>query len=303
MYSIPDEVNEECYDRDWHTGETVRIKHIHTSDGEECSANKDAALAITRKADGWWWHCFRCGESGFKQDSAVKVAQVEKHLAALRYVAPYKSEERVTLPNDFMLCKDTPNINKYVPKQVYHWLWQNNIHGEIFQKYEVGWSDYYQRCIIPIYEPICFRKDIINRKLVGWIGRDVRAISKEWRKKDSIPKYILRKSKRYNRIYFHAYAASDDYVIVEDVLSAMKVNFVCGVNTVALLTTSIPTSMLLKLKGKNIILWLDHDQLFNVIATCIKGTNLGLNIKHIHTKRDPKSINDFAIMHEVNRKR
>jgi hypothetical protein len=297
-YNIPAEVEEECYDHDWHTGQTKRIRHVAQEDGSDCSSKKDAALSILRKADGWWYNCFRCGEHGFKPDTAIAVEQVEKELSALRMIKQYKSVESPSLPVDFIKVQDTPQIEKAVPNHVYSLLWSHSVSGKLFQQYNFGWSGRYQRCIIPIYE---YETDRMKTKLVGWVGRDCSNLTKKERAKKKVPKYILRKSKEYNRIYFHAPAESDTYVIVEDALSAIKIHDACDVNAIALLTTHIPTTMLLKFKHKKIILWLDEDQLSNMIMTTVKGSSLGMDVSYIHTLRDPKCYNEFAIQYNINK--
>jgi hypothetical protein len=299
MHNIPDEVEDACYNNEWFIGESKRVQHLYRKDGSECSIKKGPALSIIRKPDGWWYHCFRCGISGFKEDNAMSVEHVEKEIKSLQEHKQYLSVPKITLPADFIQLQDHPNLNKNVPKIAYTWLWQFGIYDEPYKKYNIGWSDLYQRCIIPIYE----YSSLTERDLVGWIGRDCRNLTKEERVKDKVAKYLTRKSNKYDRIYFHAPADSDVYVIVEDALSAIKVNMSCDVNAYALLTTSIPTSLLLKLIDKHIIMWLDTDQLTNMINVLARGSNLGLNVDYIHTGKDPKTYNKFEIQHKINEKR
>lgn len=302
-YETPMEVEAACLDHDWHTGETKRIRHAVREDGSDCSPGKTAALSILRKANGWWWRCFRCGMQGFKPDRAIPVEQVETEMAALRYIRPYKALDHVSLPVDMILLADDPSKTKEVPNYAYSWLFNNNLDGSIYKNYNVGWSPRFQRVIIPIYEYHESEVKGVERKLVGWVGRDARNLSKDMRARLQTPKYILRKKKDYNRIYFTAPAPSDTYIFVEDALSAMKIRDAVSVNTIALLTTHIPTSMLMKFVGKKIILWLDQDQLFNMILTQAKATHLGLDVKYIHTNKDPKGYNTFAIQHKINGRR
>ena len=291
--TLPNEL-EAAFEKEWKTGETRRITHMHKEDGSDCSINKNPALSILRKADGWWYHCFRCGLSGFHSDTHKTPQEVEKELKALRQEFEYCVYDKILLPIDYIPLKEDRPPPDGVPNQAYHWLWKYSIESETYEKFSVGWSDTYNRCIIPLYE-YAKAGDEIAKKLIGWIGRDCREnVTKEQRAKEGVAKYLTKKQKGYKRVYFHAPADSNTYVIVEDVLSAMKVWASSNVNALALLNTFISSELLLKLRNKKIILWLDNDQLTNMINVVSKGGALGMDISHIHTTHDPKYYNKFA---------
>jgi hypothetical protein len=294
---IPDELRVACRNWQWKVGTTKRIKHLHREDGSDCSVGKSAALSVLRKADGWWYHCFRCGLSGFYGDGTKTPEQVESELKALKQEKAFEVMNHISLPFDFKAMTDDPTT-KGVPDYAYNWLWKYSLTGEIFKHYNIGWSEGYSRCVVPIYEYAVVGTELA-KKLVGWIGRDCRLLTKEERSKMGAAKYILKKSKDYKRVYFHAPAESDTYVIVEDVLSAIKINLACSVNVFALLNTYVPPKLMLRLRHKKVILWLDGDQLENMLRVVAKGSCMGLDISHIHTEQDPKCYNIFAVQQKI----
>lgn len=281
---------------DWELGQVRRIVHKTREDGTNCSEGKDPALSIMRKADGWWFLCFRCGYSGYIGDVHKSPEEMQAILEGLKKEKEFEALDCITLPADFQ-CLTDPSEHEdgvNIPYTAYNWFWESDIQQVVYENYNVGWSDVYSRVIIPIYEYANYGSQL-SRKLVGWIGRDVRKITKAERKAGGIAKYLTRKSSEYKRIFFHAPWKSNTYVIVEDVLSAMKISHACEVNAIALLTTFVPKDLLLRLRKHKIILWLDNDQGINMMKTTTEATSLGVNCDFVQTVKDPKWYNSVAI--------
>lgn len=286
---------------EWELGQTKRITHYEREDGTNCSRGKDQALSVMRKVDGWWFTCFRCGYSGYIGDTKKSPAEIEATLDALKQKKEFEAMDCITLPADFQpLCNDPTehDAGVNIPYTAYNWFWEHNITGDEYMKFNVGWSDVYSRVIVPIYE-YAAQGEKLARKLVGWIGRDVRKMTKTERQAGNHAKYLTRKSSEYKRIYFHAPYNSDVYVIVEDVLSAIKVSHDAKVNAIALLTTFIPRELCLKLRKNRIILWLDHDQVGNMIKSTSSLSAIGIRCTYIHTYKDPKRYNGVLIRSKV----
>ena len=275
---------------DWKLGETKRIHHAACSDG------KDAALAVLRKADGWWFYCFRCEFKGFVGDGRKTPTEVATMLNNMRKEKAYERMDVLTLPDDFIPIKQ--HHDKRVPWAAYRWFYDAMILPQSLEEYNCGWSPSYNRVIVPIYEyaevDACLAK-----KLIGWIGREVECSSKEERKQKEIAKYITRKSNEYAHIFFHAPAPSDHYVVVEDVLSAIRMRQACNWNGIALLTTYFPKALMMRLRKKQITLWLDSDQLGHTMRYLTAMQQLGIDAKYCLTARDPKCYNDVAIRNMV----
>jgi hypothetical protein len=110
------------------------------------------------------------------------------------------------------------------------------------------------------------------------------------------PKYRNARQVGIKSIYFRRnQETSNNLVIVEDILSAIKVGRYC--NSLALLGSYVPDDLITKLqKYEKIFIWLDYDKLSSSYkyAKRIKALT-GLPVKVIITKEDPKYINDTAI--------
>jgi hypothetical protein len=296
---IPEELEQAIKDHpDWAVGQTLRVSH------EDCSKGKanPNAMAIIKKSDGYWFHCFRCQEfQGFVGDRKKTITEMKAQLASLKNFEIYAEFNTLGLPLDAQAMGRTRRHD--LPWLAYQWGWNCDIDGSTIEKYDFHWSPSYNRVIIPIYEWTSKGK-VLLKKLIGWVGREVDCRSKEQREKENIAKYITRKSSEYNRIFFHAPCInSDTYVLVEDILSAIKVREVCNVNAIALLTTSIPTKLLIKLKGKRVLIWLDFDQLPATMRYFALAKQWGINCKYLHTKKDPKNYDATQLNTYVNGKK
>jgi len=268
-------------------GDSFRMKHEFKMNGSVCTeSHKDPALVITRDTSGWVWHCHRCHESGFIGDRYVdpestvnKVKQITEteELPQATYI--------VKLPDDFVpLVEKVSEGGYYVPEvpfEAHDWLWQYNINEKEMLKFGFGWSNKYKMVILPLYSDD-------GQTFEGWLGRRVLDKMKN--------KYHIQKSKgNPNRLYFTIKGSGSSVILVEDCLSAIRVNDSLNVTTIALLTTSIDETLINKLRGKEVYVWLDADALSNSVAMVSRLRQLGIQTKHIHTTKDPKCYNNVAI--------
>jgi hypothetical protein len=288
---LPEELLFAIKEMDWFIGQNRRILH------KECSEGKTPALSIIKKADGFWFNCFRCKElKGFfgdKQKSPEEVAQMLKNMET---ETPYRSMDVAYLPMD---CVPMLGGTDSTPSKAYLWLWDHKIDDDAVNAFNICWSPSYYRVIIPIYEYGEYGGGAVaevTTKLIGWVGRDIQELTKKQRKEMKCPKYITHKSSEYDNIFFHApNYASNQYVITEDILSAIRVNSAMKVNAIALLTTYMPTRLMLKLRKKEVIMWLDPDMRKVTMGHVAKMNSFGMNAKAILSNKDPKCYNDLAI--------
>jgi len=93
------------------------------------------------------------------------------------------------------------------------------------------------------------------------------------------------------------YGEGDILVLVEDILSAIKVSRVSGYCAVPLLGSSLPTDWQSTLTDKYdiILFWLDRDKAKNSIRFKNRIKSLGKASKVIITERDPKEYNTKEI--------
>lgn len=265
-----------------HPGQSRRTVHVGCSDG------KDPALSVTRIAEGWVFNCFRCDFKGFIGLDRLPADQIVK-MVKDAFVKPHKEEANIKLPRDwkpmFKVDMQTWVSANKIPIEAYTWLWDAGITDEMGADNMIGWSDQYRRVIIPIMDE--------EGKLQGWIGRDVFYDKKT----KQGHKYILRKQAGLaRRIYFTKHQKdSTTVVMVEDILSAIRVNWATSFETVALLTTSVGTDLLHEYMDYKMVIWLDDDQLSNMVMTVARAQGFGIKATHINSSKDPKTYNDVAI--------
>ena len=282
-------------------GDSFRIRHEFMDNGNICTPmDKDPAMVVTRVSNGWLFVCHRCHKQGMIPDVSLSPGRTRKRIEALKNIQVNEKVKEVHIPSDiiFMAADDKEEMQGRpigVPWKAYHYLWKFGITGNMIPRYQIGWSDMWQRLIIPLYEYGNFGKEL-TYKMVGWVGRDV-----EYKKGNKYPKWLTR-SKKGKRRYFMAPGDENIVVLVEDSISAMKVKEATGFTTIALLTTSIGDDLMRWLRDKIVYLWLDSDMLAHSVKTVSRMRGLGLNAKHIHTTKDPKEYNLLFIIDTIRSK-
>ena len=255
------------------------IKHLHT-DGECCGIlpHKSPAMNVTQLEDGWIWYCFRCQKGGKKHISSLAPAAYRAWINR-PVIQPNQVVKQVELPIDF--TENIPPIGKV-------WLYKYGITDEEIKYYNIGYSAYFGRVIMPVYE---------GEKLIFWIGRNIGEVTM------TNPKYKTVKNYKRKNIYFKVEPEVDKIdgiCIVEDALSAIKV----GRHTVsyALIAAHVPDKLILDIRKRVpiIYLWLDPDKQDKMIKWVQRYTMMGVNIKMIVSDKDPKEYNNKQIIGYLN---
>lgn len=249
---------EEWFSTDVPEGVWKRFRH------PSCSSGKSKALAIARTGSGWVWHCHRCDQHGFKPAANLSPKDMMKWLKSKGEKAQEYTKE-VQLPEDFTFT---------IPTKGLAWLYGNGVSKEQMKQYHFGYSQYYDRVILPVYD-----KD----KLIYWEGRYLGVPDKYH------PKYMKVSDSNRMNIYFVVDGHSTETVVlVEDILSAVKVGdlFDCY----AMLYAFIPDNLVFELAKKygSIILWLDADKEHQMISRTMRYRSFGINVEFRKTKKDPK---------------
>jgi hypothetical protein len=263
-------------------GASRRVVH------DDCSDGKDAALSVKRVAEGYVFNCFRCGYKGFVGNRKLPAAQILRMVNNMS-VKPHMEVEDLSLPEDMVLLNDQADSS--VPIEAFQYLWEGGITDRLMKRYDFGWSDSFQRVIIPIRDE--------EGTLLAWLGRD------PYYDKDkgySQAKYILRKQKGVQRrVYFTCHnTKAQKVVFVEDVLSAIRVHEATELEAVALLTTSVGSDLLREYMAYDIVIWLDPGKLADMVGLTARCQSYGINCKFISTAKDPKAYNNIGIREQFN---
>lgn len=226
----------------WHEILALHPELTSIGDGEQvhynhpnCDAGRDrkARLFIKHEDNKLLGYCHHCGVSGawmLGRKCYIKRRETSKVLYNLR------------LPDDFTTDSSKCHVRANV------WYNKYGITQEEREHYNLGWSDKWKRAILPVYQ-----------------GGDLIAFqARQLLEHDDGPKYLTRKLKGYDRPFFTAgwgeNLAFDNMVIVEDILSAIKVGRQYTATAIlnALLSQQM-VSGILRYKPDRVTVWLDDD--------------------------------------------
>lgn len=276
MFNIPDEV-QAVIDRDIPINSTRRVLH------EECSQGKNAALSIKRTSEGFVFQCFRCGWKGFIGTQKIPISLLKSQLKAMGRVE-MAEQEALRIPYGSLPMSES---HDEIPIEAYRWLWDAGLTDDMILHYDLMYCPDHETVIIPI-------KD--GDKLVGYLERFV--------SNPELGRYkLIKQAGLDRRIYFDCDSCDSPYytigqdrvVVVEDPLSAMRVNFATGFATRALLNTTIGSDTLCHFKDHFVTLWLDPGQLQNVVENVARASVYGIDMDYVSTPKDPKCYNNLAI--------
>ena len=281
-------------------GESFKVVHEYKDDGSICSKHKSKALAITKKNGGWVWYCHRCGSRGALKAMPMSAEEIKEYLSNQNQVKS-PTTGGVCIPSDTVrLFKDdlSPHTRK-APWDAITWLSMYKV-DNYMNKYYFGWSIEQKRIIMPIWSSEYVGSWLKRDTLMGWAGRDPTDRIKEERVKMNMPKYITRKGAGKDRVIFTAAgpgANSEGYkIIVEDIISAIRVSEAMKCYAFALLNADLPRDLMDSIGNKSkIILWLDSNMVNNMIQTSATYRQLGFDIDWVSTQQDPKKYSDEGI--------
>lgn len=251
-------------------------------------------FVVTRKPTGFICWCHRCHKSyGVKSGTpsrtqCLRIADGQMHkiqnlrkcgLSGLRRQAIDVEEKKafISLPFD---------VTKVIPMNALLWLAKYHVTSEEIKRYNISYSPYFERLILPVYDR--------HGRLVYWQGR--------YFGKDSSgthPKYYNTRSSR-GEIWFDTGGDSNIIVVVEDILSALSVAR-AGYRAFALLGSYVSDNLIRKLQseGKQVCVWLDLDKQCASMQYTKRLNVFGVQAKTIVTTEDPKEYLPDRIIKEV----
>ena len=230
-------------------------------------------------SDGWHefengFYCFVCDKLVFKHK--LKKKEVINSLY-------HRTDEKVvvSLPSDF---------SETLPSQAMAWLYQMHFTDDMIKRFKIGYSEncliwsnknnsYFNsgpRIIFPYYK---------HRRLLFFEARSLDPTELKWfssgGKKD-----------------LYDVGHDSTVIIVEDIISAIRVRVATSYRVIALRGTSCSDEKLLSIikQGDNFIVWLDSD-LPGKKASKKLGNRLTWagQVRYISTERDPKFYSDAEI--------
>lgn len=325
MRKHPPEVVDEIRKGEIKMWNPVRIPHLFQANGQPCSKGKDPCLIITKYQGRYAYYCHRCKAQGYIYDAdlntpgdamkllehfkgterpvVLKLSDVKKIAkCGVKVSQDKRATELEDLPTDFVLMS-----GRTVPELARTWLIRNRIPLALWQDFRIGYSKKWDRIIIPLYNYVRNHdQKIVCMHLTGWIGRCYKTFTKEERQEKRRPKYIIQKARgEYERLFFTApreygFSQYTPVLFVEDVFSAMRINDTMAHETVALLNTHLPYSLVNNYRDNTMIIWLDPDMRPTTIKWLKRYQSLGFKMGYIFSDKDPKELDQYDIRRLIN---
>ena len=274
-------------ENDWQSladGETIRVHCDHP-----LCEDKNDAFTITKVIGGCIYNCYRCGTSGayIRGSNPREASERIRQMRRLRhsYTNTGADTYSVSLPSDSI---PIITYDSKIPSQAHAWLWFYELNDEDFDNYYIVYSPRLERLIFPIYK---------NNKLIAWQGRDVfykrnlQLFDKGYIKKKPLKYYT--EAIAGNKLFYTIDSNINKLILVEDIVSAIKVFNKYKYKTIALLNSTMHDSLVPELNLTSydeVFVWLDPDKAMYSLKGCLKWKAKGVNAKCIRTPKDPKEI-------------
>lgn len=266
--SIRDPLIQDFCDPAMDVGASIRIPECSNCQGQ----GHQNGVQITRIADGWTWWCYRCDHGGQVWAVGCSPADSLARLKHIRTMLDKKYQRECRLPDD---------VESDIPDYFLQWLWSYELDGNDVIDYNMVYSAMWDRLIIPVYISGIYGKSKATGRMIAWVGRTLKE-SKE------NPKWHLVREYGIKYVYYSlAEPESDVLVLVEDCISAIKLHR-AGFNSVALLTTYVPTELYYGLSPYTVKVWLDPDALGKSLDTVRRFNSVGIRARHVGYHADPK---------------
>lgn len=250
-------------------GQSIRIPECTNCQGQ----GHQNGVQITRVEDGWTWWCYRCSHGGKFFDIGMSPADTLNRIRHMRTLLAKKYQRNVKLPDDFTTD---------VPELALTWLWGYEVDGQDVIDHDMGWSERYERLIIPVYISGLYGDVSAKGKMIAWDGR-------YFGKDKTQGKWHLVREFGIKYVYYSlVHPNTKILILVEDIISAIKM-FKAGYSAVALLTTYVPNELYLGLKPYDLKVWLDPDAVGKSLKIVQKFNSVGVKARHIaYPEGDPK---------------
>ena len=221
-------------------------------------------------SDGHKW-CWACGhwEPG---NGVVSLADIRQRREQQKGETG-ESANIVTLPHD---------CTNIIAESALTWLKGYGITNEEINLYKIQWSPSHRRLIFPAFNE--------SGDVVLWQGRYFPTIIIE-RMQLNQARYLTRGKVDSIDAYFGAdESTSDQVVVVEDFISAIKVARVCP--SLCLWGSQISIARMKRIAEyyKTLIIWLDPDKRYHAARSSVKAQPYFEQVSLITTLKDPKDF-------------
>ena len=215
-------------------------------------------------SDGHKW-CFSCGY--YISSEGRNLTEVESKL---------KQQQKENKYNDLCLPSDYTTI---LPANTLEWLKRYGITNKEIITNRIGWSAFYENLIFPVFD--------VSDNLLFYQGRSFSS------NRDK-PRYS---TQGYAEKVFHIIGSdgTDICVLVEDIISAIKVGR--QISAMPLWGSNLSIERIIRLSKltHNLVIWLDADKATYAMSRRIRALPYFESVRCVLSLNDPKEYNDEAI--------
>jgi hypothetical protein len=232
----------------------------------------DKSCIISNGNSGYGAYCFRCGFKDFEPHGEKSIPEILKGKAELEL----KRSRHIEIPKDCVELVDAP-------EKAQLWILKSGVSLEEAISRNIKYSPDMNRIILPVYESGLCNLQYIQARALG----------------NDLPKYINSPFPTDNLIFWNCY--DNKYVvIVEDILSAIKVGNATEQSAASILGTNFTSEKAYKIATEfdKIYLWFDNDDAgHRCNKEALKQLSLqGIeDIQIIQTEYDPKKYSSRQI--------
>ena len=239
---------------------------------------QDGDFAVTRTEDGLLYKCFRvtCDSRGFIPSN-------------LRHWGSYCKSKSTRKYEGYPFESDIIKLNN---KQIRYLEEKFNLTSEELILNKIKWCRKTERIIYPILSQ--------NGNIKGYVSRYYKELSEK--KYDGIKSrtYWINRSNNYYNVSFpygNDYKVDNIFVLVEDIVSSIRVGR--HVQSIALLSNSIPTNAMKLLAGKKVIIVLDNDAISHALEIKQRYSLFFESCQVIPIDKDPKNMNNDELLQKI----
>lgn len=223
--------------------------------------SQDRSCLISHNERGYSRFCFRCKATEFVPHGIRRISDIVRHKRELEF----KRQNKIILPEDYTLD---------VPTHAMAWYLKCGISPELAKAYGIGYSAYYDRVVLPV---------INDGKLEALQMRATRA--------DQKPKYLNPAGPKVEAAVFMSAPPIGVTVVVEDILSAIKVGRVTHATSILGTTMTDQRAYRIARDNDAVIVWLDNDKAGKrgSVRAIKQLKMLGVKVYQVQSDYDPKT--------------
>lgn len=231
--------------------------------------NTNAAI-VNHNVKDYSCYCNACGLVRKHPKGKLSLAEI-KQLKELESIS--KVPLKLALPDDY--TQEIPEIGR-------QWLYTCGLSPSVWQRLGIGWSNYYQRVVLPVYN---------HERVLIWY--QLRAVHEGQK-----PKYIQPSSAK-NCVYtIPKYPLPTTAVVVEDIASATRINLLpLHVAAYAVMGTSLtPNQIRTITQHQRVYTWFDPDKAGKKACSKVrKALGLWTDVRRITSDVDPKKLSNTEL--------